>query len=358
MYPILWWVATGAFAIISGESKLPSPFQERPVLTTRLASIADVPAVQALCQMQTARFHRADPRLPDQVILSSWWILPQDGACWLARADGALLGVVIAEAEHWTADSPYASVFPRRYLRLQLALADQADPAAILPLLLARAAPDQLMRATGAPSSRPGLMVMTPACDAALSAVLTAEGFTPYHTIAHQPLPEALPTPPPVPARVRPAEWSDTNAVADLMVESWQFHALHQPAIELSPLIREGCRCQASQLLGDGYNQLLLVAEHGDEIIGFFAIGLSSQDPLTRPALFLRGQYGDIYEVGVRGDWRGRGIGTALYHAAWRWFTDRGVGAMFVNYAPTNPLSSRFWPGLGFVDAWINWWRP
>ncbi len=319
------------------------------MLTTRLASIADVPAMQALCQMQTMRYHRTDPRLPDQVIFSAWWVLPQDGACWLAEDNGALLGMVIAEPEHWTPDSPFANIFPRRYLRLHLALADGVDPALALPPLLARTALGL--------ADRPALMLMAPRCDAALSATLAAEGFTPYHVIAHQPLPETLPARPAA-AAVRPAEWRDVGAVADLMAESWRFHAAYQPAIELSPYIREGCRRQASQFLGDGFNGVLFVAERDGESIGFFAIGLSIQDPLTRPALFRRGQYGDIYEVGVRGDQRRQGVGTALYHAAWRWFADRGVEAMYVNYAPTNPLSSRFWPGLGFIDAWINWWRP
>ncbi len=320
------------------------------MLTTRLASSADVPAVQALCQMQTARYHRADPRLPDSVVVSPWTILSAEGACWLAEAEGTLAGMVIAESEHWTPDSPFASVFPRRYLRLHLALADRADPAAILPLLLTCLAHN--------PATRPGLMLMMPGCDTTLTSVLTSQGFTPYHVIAHQPMPATLPDGPPVTARIRPAEWHDVNAVADLMMESWQFHAAYQPAIELSPLIRDGCRRQASQLLGDGYGRVLFVAEQEGEIVGFFAIGLSIQDPLTQPALFLRGQYGDIYEVGVRSDWRRKGIGTALYHVAWRWFADRGVSAMFVNYAPTNPLSSRFWPALGFDDTWINWWRP
>jgi ribosomal protein S18 acetylase RimI-like enzyme len=116
-------------------------------------------------------------------------------------------------------------------------------------------------------------------------------------------------------------------------------------------------RAAARQLGADRDDQRLLLAEQDGEVIAFFAIGLNIQQANTRHCLFMPGIYGDIFEVAVRENRRRGGVGTALFEAAWAWFAAQGTQAVFVNYAPTNPISSRFWPRLGFVDAWTNWWR-
>ncbi len=322
------------------------------MLTIHLATMADVPALQSLNRQQTARLHRCDPRLPEESPLPAWLVLPEGGACWLADLEGEPLAALAVEPEAWEAESPFANVFPRRYLRMRLILGAEADPAVCVPPLLARADAWLDVVPTG------GRMLLHPACDAAASAALRAEGFSAYHAIAHQPLTAGVPDDPPGAVEVRPADRFDVNVIADLMMESWQFHAAYQPAIQLSPHIREGCRRQTRSMIGDGLNQVMLVALVRGEIVGFFGIGLSIQDALARPALFTRGYYGDIYEVAVRADQRRQGTGRAMYAAARRWFAARDLEGIFVNYAPTNPLSSRFWPALGFVDAWINWWRP
>lgn len=320
--------------------------------TIRMANTADGPALQRLGRRQAARLFHADPRLPDEVTLPIWLLLPEGGACWLASdAAGDPLAALAAEREEWSPESPFANVFPRAYLRMRYFGGDAADPALIFPALLARA------DGWAGAGRDAGRMLLHPGCDTALGEALAAAGFTPYHTIAHQPLPEDVPDSPPADLEIRHATRYDVSAVAALMAESWQFHAAHQPAILLSESILEGCQRQTRFMLGDGVNRALLIALWQGEVVGFFSIGLSLQDALARPALFHKGYYGDIYEVGVRGDQRRRGIGRAMYAAAWRWFMERHVRGIFVNYAPTNPLSSQFWPALGFRDAWVNWWR-
>ena len=323
-------------------------------LSLRQAALKDVTAIQALADAQTARFHAGDARLPARHTLPPWMILADDGPCWLAEGPAGVIGALCAERESWAAASPLANVFPRRYLRVRLWLADDADPGELLPALLAR------LDAWPGTLRIPARMLLAPVCDARLMAALRGCGFSPYHTIAHRPMTLPLPgLPEPVDGLLirTAAEW-DVPVVAELMAESWRFHAAHQPAIELSDSLLEGCMIQTRQLLGGGMRQVLLLAERGDEVVGFFGIGLSVQDPTARPALFCKGRYGDIFEVAVRADQRGRGIGRALFRAAWQWFRRRNVVGVFVNYAPTNPLSSRFWPKLGFRDAWVNWWRP
>ena len=45
---------------------------------------------------------------------------------------------------------------------------------------------------------------------------------------------------------------------------------------------------------------------------------------------------------------RGSGVATSLVRAALQWATDHGHETVSVDYQPTNPLSRRFWLGLGF----------
>ena len=322
------------------------------MLVTRPASLADVSAIQALAHQMTAHLHTCDPRLPAEISLPVWMIFIDGGACWLASHDGRPAGVLCAEPEVWYEDSPFANVFPRSYLRLRLSLDAGTDPQATLAILLADA-----LAWSGAADTE-GCLLMAPRADQALGTALEAVGFRPYHTIAAQPLHPLTAPPLPSGVTIRRATRRDVLPVAGLMAESWRFHAAHQPAIRLSPQIIAGCEQQARQLATERDNQVLLLAERDGATVGFFGIGLSHQDPASRPSFFLRGWYGDIFEVAVRSDQRRGGIGTALFHAAWDWFAAQDVSAVFVNYAPTNPISSRFWPRLGFVDAWTNWWRP
>lgn len=321
------------------------------MLSTRMVSLADIPAVQQLADAQTARYRACDPPLPERIALPSWLVFTDDATCWLALAGRRPVGALSAMHERWPPDNPLANVFPRHYLRLRLFLAEDAAPADVLPVLL--------RCVEGWPGARgiSGRMLNVPACDAALQAALRASGFAPYHAIAHRPMLPPPPCPPVDGLVIRAAANGDVPALAGLLAESWRFHAAHQPAIRLSDSLQEGCAEQVTLLMGSGGHQLLLVAEQQGVVVGFFGIGLSVQEPQVRPAFFARGHYGDIFEVAVRADWRRRGVGTAMFQAAWAWFARRDVQGVFVNYAPTNPLSSRFWPRLGFVDAWVNFWR-
>ncbi|MFC1959867.1 GNAT family N-acetyltransferase [Chloroflexota bacterium] len=321
------------------------------MLTIDSATVAAVPGLQELAAVQTAHFHTSDPRLPVASHLPSWMILPPGGAGWLAYEDDCLIGALCAEPEFWPSESPFANVFPRDYLRLRLILDPAASAAATLPPLLDRL--DGWFRGV----NTPGRMLMLPARDAVLTAAMQAEGFTPYHVIAHQPLPEKFTGLSPSNIAIREADDGDIPVIVEMVAESWRFHARYQPAIEISAHLLPSCVRQTRQMLGDGQRQTILLAEIAGQTVGFFAIGISVQDSRARPALFRSGHYGDIYEVGVRTSYRRSGIGAALFQEACCWFRRQCVAGLFVNYAPTNPTSSRFWPKLGFADAWVNWWR-
>ena len=57
-------------------------------------------------------------------------------------------------------------------------------------------------------------------------------------------------------------------------------------------------------------------------------------------------------EVAVAEGLRGRGIGRRIFLAVEQWFRERGAQRLWLIYLPRNPLSSRFWPSLGFHPVW------
>ncbi len=321
------------------------------MLSTRMATLADLAAIQALTRARTMHQHQLDPRLPEGLVLPVWLAFVDGGATWVAESDGRVVGVLCVEPEYWYEESAFANVFPRSYLRLRLYILPGVAEEPVAAGLIARA--DSWPGA----DEVDGMMLLAPCSDGALGDGLAAVGFAPYHTIAIQPMAWRPAAAPPDGVTIRAATRRDIGPVAGLMAESWRFHAAHQPAIRLSPCLLDGCEQQARQLGADRDDQRLLLAEQDGEVIAFFAIGLNIQQANTRPGLFMPGIYGDIFEVAVRENRRRGGVGTALFEAAWAWFAAQGTQAVFVNYAPTNPISSRFWPRLGFVDAWTNWWR-
>lgn len=325
--------------------------------TVQALRLNDAGQVQRLARAQATRHHAQDARLPERITLPPWLLFSIEAHCWLAHpARGPRqepLAALCAERERWDAASPLANIFPRRYLRLRFFVADAASPADVLPPLLAAADRAERRARSG------GRMLLAPQCDAALAVALRRAGFAPYHVISAQPLYDLPPGTSAAGAGVivRLATQADLPVVARLMADSWRYHARHQSAIQLSRRLLDGCLMQARKLMGDGRARALLVAEQAGQVIGFFGIGTSLQDDALRPMLFADGLYGDIFEVAVRADRRRQGVGAALLRAAWNWFAARDVEAVFVNFAPTNPASSRFWPKHGFDPVWVNWWR-
>ena len=92
-------------------------------------------------------------------------------------------------------------------------------------------------------------------------------------------------------------------------------------------------------------DRICLVAESGDETVGFLVGTLRKRSPA-----FGGWRYGHIYDVYVQGPQRRRGVGTALVEEALRWFRRRGVRRVQLQVRAQNTAGIAFWRGLGFDD--------
>jgi GNAT superfamily N-acetyltransferase len=88
------------------------------------------------------------------------------------------------------------------------------------------------------------------------------------------------------------------------------------------------------------------VAEDDGELIGM--VQVNPADGLIEDGI--RPEHGAyLYEGHVTARWRGQGVGVALVERAMTWAREAGFTACVVDWFTANPLSSRFWPGRGFV---------
>nr|WP_281276411.1 GNAT family N-acetyltransferase [Dictyobacter kobayashii] len=75
------------------------------------------------------------------------------------------------------------------------------------------------------------------------------------------------------------------------------------------------------------------------------------------PDFMLPGRYGHINNMGVRQDLRGQGFGRLLVQATFDAFAHMHLDGYILWFNPANPLSSPFWPRMGFQPLWRTYQR-
>lgn len=89
----------------------------------------------------------------------------------------------------------------------------------------------------------------------------------------------------------------------------------------------------------------ILVAESGDEIVGYIMGEIHSRQPI-----FPIGEYGFISDISVHEAWRRQGIGRSMVEGLMEWFHKCHVTAVELFAANRNPISGSFWRAMGFTD--------
>jgi len=114
---------------------------------------------------------------------------------------------------------------------------------------------------------------------------------------------------------IRRARVDDAAAIARLMADPAVF-----PGTMQMPYANEELnRTRLTESLAPGKPDLLLVAERGDELVGFCGMNPAGPSPRRRHAM--------VIGMSVRGDVQGQGIGTALMQALCD-YADRWIGLL------------------------------
>ncbi len=192
-----------------------------------------------------------------------------------------------------------------------------------------------------------------PAQDAWVDGVLRAAGCEPF---LYRSLRWPEPLPPtshalPADVHIRRAVEKDADDLVALYLEESQYHHEHSPFFRMVPGLASAFRsllwaAWESKPVEQG-GPVVLVAERDGQVVGM-AYTYAIRADMHQRDYVPPGCYCDIAEVGVRTDLRGQGIGRALVQGVFAAYADVQIDGYILGYSPHNPLSSRFWPHLGF----------
>ncbi len=150
---------------------------------------------------------------------------------------------------------------------------------------------------------------------------------------------------------VRHATRRDLDEVVRIGMQSVYYHAGLESTLEVARGEARKMRRRFEQALNEPAYSTILIAESA-QVLGFYSLYIQDVNDTWSPPLFAAGRYGLIAEVAVEEKFRGQGIGRAIFAEAEKWFRARAVNSYWLIYLPHNPLSSKFWPSLGFEPVW------
>jgi GNAT superfamily N-acetyltransferase len=143
--------------------------------------------------------------------------------------------------------------------------------------------------------------------------------------------------------RVREARTGDRAAIGALWRELMDHHRALDSRFSLAPDAEKLYVRHALDMIRTR-DALVLVADLGPETlpIGFLVGELQNRPPLAMPGL-----YGFISDAFVCEEWRGKGVGRALYGVVRAWFVTRKATSIELFVAETNPTAQEFWAAMG-----------
>ena len=342
----------------------------RAVALVKLAR-EHLPGVTDLLGRQQARWHALDPRLRQPLSAEETTReleeMALDPALYalvaLDSTRGEALGCAIAEVRELPPDSESLTFMgPRDGAVRLLALPGPDDPR---NLSVTKALFDGI-EAWWATEAATGANMLRPVCDGWLWPLLERRGWLWVSVSALRP---AGPLPPSsrMPLEgltARLAQPDDEEAVVSLHVEEYTYHMAYDPTVRVVPAVEREMReiladIWAAQKESDGPieadpgRQVFVIDCRGEPVAMSIAYSYMVSEDSPRGSrgrgLLALGHYCHIGSTGVRADMRGKGVGRALIESITRFYDPTGVQAYTLTYHLRNPLSSAFWPNLGWV---------
>ncbi len=147
------------------------------------------------------------------------------------------------------------------------------------------------------------------------------------------------------PVVVRPAQVADAPAVVDVQIESWR---AAYTGIVPDGFLRAMSAAQrvprvVRAFAGASPAELHMVAEAGDDVVGFLDCGPCRDDDLDP------GATGEIWALYVRPAYWHRGVGAALVGPALGWLTEAARSTVTLWVLEDNVRARRFYARAGFA---------
>ncbi|NIN67410.1 MAG: GNAT family N-acetyltransferase [Anaerolineae bacterium] len=152
------------------------------------------------------------------------------------------------------------------------------------------------------------------------------------------------------PVSVRGARSGDADSVLSLWEEMMDYHAPIDERLRVGANWRRHVARATWQWLTRSRTRLL-VAEVGDDVVGFAVGGLVDSGLGLKPGL-----YGHIAHMCVNEQWRRRGVGRQLFASLRDSFVEWGVSSIHVYVSQFNSVSQHFWRSLGFEEYIERLW--
>lgn len=257
---------------------------------------------------------------------------------------GEIQGMAIPGLWEISADSEMLGFFFPRNGTVALTLPHPDRPNALLAAQALLEAIEQWWKAR----SVDGTLITWPSADRWLEELLNQRDYMADSAAALRPLEPIMPQPEKARLIIRQAEPKDEEILVALHIEEVRFHEAHTPYTRLAPGIEPAFRQRLARTwrgerVEDGA-LLLLVAEQAGEVVGFTENWLSTMEG----GWFAAGRYGYLNSVGVTDGVRGHGIGRLLVAHTLNALAQYDIAGFYLYYIFPNPISSYFWPKMGF----------
>jgi len=145
--------------------------------------------------------------------------------------------------------------------------------------------------------------------------------------------------------KIREARESDFEGVDAIFFEVRKLHYENEPEIYQKPKLSSPDLKKEFSEMADDQSKRYFVATINDEIVGLTYITIAEK---RKNDIFRPGKYGFLNHVGVKEDFRHKGIGTALVHKALEEARRERVEEFAVNVGHFNEGAIKFYESLGF----------